>query len=141
MTDSSRARWRHTMVAVLCCVLTSMLARPAAAVTGNDWRKLPAAAKRAYVSGVVDTLADFGTAVRTLVPAGKLSASEKTLVDFDNCLRKTDRSSSQLVAIVDKYTNENPGERHARMSALVFEALRCKEGAADPRGPKPARGE
>ena len=36
-------------------------------------------------------------------------------------------SSSQLVAIVDKYIKDNVGQWHTRMSGLVFEALRCRD--------------
>ena len=35
------------------------------------------------------------------------------------------RPPSQLVAIVDKYIKDNPGQWHTRMSGLVFAALRC----------------
>jgi hypothetical protein len=132
MTDSTQTRLRWTVVAVLCCLLMSLIPSPAAAVTGNDWRRLSAAAKTAYVSGVVDTLMDFGAAVRSLVPAEKRSASDKTLVSFEGCIGKTPRFPSHLVAVVDKYVKENPAERYARMSALVFEALRCKSGTASP---------
>jgi hypothetical protein len=132
MTDSTQTRRRWIVVALLCCLLMSLIPSPAAAVTGNDWRRLSSAAKTAYVSGVVDTLMDFGAAVRSLVPAEKRSASEKTLVSFEDCVGKTPRLPRHLVAIVDRYVKENPAERYARMSALVFEALRCKSATATP---------
>ena len=102
----------------------------AAAMTGNEWRDLPVAARTSYVTGVVDNLVDFGAAVRSLVPAEKRTASEKMLVSFEECIAKTPRPPSQLVAIVDKYIKDNPGQWHTRMSGLVFEALRCRETAA-----------
>ena len=103
---------------------------PAVAMTGNEWRALPVAARTSYVTGVVDNLVDFGAAVRSLVPAEKRTASEKMLVSFEECIAKTPRPPSQLVAIVDKYIKDNPGQWHTRMSGLVFEALRCRETAA-----------
>jgi hypothetical protein len=130
MTDRVHTRWYCVAVVLFCCLLAPMLPSSAAAVTGNDWRALAASARTAYVSGVVDNLVDFGTAVRSLVPAEKRSGSEKMLVNFEDCIAKTPRPPSQLVAIVDKYVKENPGQWHARMSGLVFEALRCKDGAA-----------
>jgi hypothetical protein len=136
MTDSVHTRWHCLAIVMLCGLLAPMLPSSAAAVTGNDWRALPASAKTAYVSGVVDNLADFGTAVRSLVPAEKRSGTEKMLVSFEDCIAKTPRPPSQLVAIVDKYVKENPGQWHARMSGLVFEALRCKDGTAVSRGLK-----
>jgi len=133
MTVSVHTRWYCVAVILFCGLLAPPSAR---AVTGNDWRALPASAKTAYVSGVVDNFVDFGTAVRSLVPAEKRSGSEKMLVSFEDCIAKTPRPPSQLVAIVDKYLKENPAQWHVRMSGLVFEALRCKEGAPAPRGLK-----
>ena len=103
---------------------------PAGAVTGNDWRAMPPAARTSYVTGVVDNLLDFGSAIRSLVPAEKRTASEKMLVSFEDCVTRTPRPPSQLVAIVEKYVKDNPGQWHTRMSGLVFEALRCRDAAA-----------
>ena len=103
---------------------------PAAAMTGNEWRALPTAARASYVTGVVDNLVDFGAAVRSLVPAEKRTASEKMLVSFEECIVRTPRPPSQLMAIVDKYIKDNPAQWHGRMSGLVFEALRCRDASA-----------
>ena len=103
---------------------------PASAVSGNEWRALPMAARTSYVTGVVDNLVDFGAAVRSLVPAEKRTASEKMLVSFEECIVRTPRPPSQLVAIVDKYIKDNPTQWHGRMSGLVFEALRCRDANA-----------
>ena len=103
---------------------------PASAMTGNEWRALPTAARTSYVTGVVDNLVDFGAAVRSLVPAEKRTASEKMLVSFEECIVRTPRPPSQLVAIVDKYVKDNPAQWHGRMSGLVFEALRCRDSSA-----------
>ena len=103
---------------------------PASAMTGNEWRALPIAARTSYVTGVVDNLVDFGAAVRSLVPAEKRTASEKMLVSFEECIVRTPRPPSQLVAIVDKYVKDNPAQWHGRMSGLVFEALRCRDSSA-----------
>jgi len=105
---------------------------PAAAMTGSEWRALPMAARTSYVTGVVDNLVDFGAAVRSLVPAEKRTASEKMPVSFEECIVRTPRPPSQLVAIVDKYIKDNPAQWHTRMSGLVFEALRCKEPTGAP---------
>jgi hypothetical protein len=99
-------------------------------MTGNEWRALPMAVRTSYVTGVVDNLVDFGAAVRSLVPAEKRTASEKMLVSFEECIAKTPRPPSQLVAIVDKYIKDNPGQWHTRMSGLVFEALRCRDAGS-----------
>ena len=113
-------------------LLLGLLAWPchAAAMTGNEWRALPMAARTSYVTGVVDNLVDFGAAVRSLIPAEKRTASEKMLVSFEECIVRTPRPPSQLVAIVDKYIKDNPTQWHGRMSGLVFEALRCRDSGA-----------
>ena len=108
---------------------------PASAMTGNEWRALPTAARTSYVTGVVDNLVDFGAAVRSLVPAEKRTASEKMLVSFEECIVRTPRPPSQLVAIVDKYVKDNPAQWHGRMSGLVFEALRCHDASAGASAP------
>lgn len=132
MTDSAHTPWHRIAVVMLCGLLAPLLPSPASALTGNDWRGMPWASKSAYVSGVVDSLLDFGTAVRSLVPAEKRSATEKMLVSFEECIARTPRSTSQLVTLVVKYLNENPAQRQGKMSGLVFEALRCKDAAGAP---------
>ena len=132
MTDCAFTRWHCIAVVLSCCLLGPLWPSAAGAVTGNDWRALPAAAKTAYVTGVVDNLVDFGAAVRAIVPAEKRTASEKMLVSFEDCVVRTLRPPSQLVAIVDKYVKEHPTQWHVRMSGLVFEALRCKDAAVAP---------
>jgi Rap1a immunity proteins len=136
MTDRTFIRWPYAALILLCGFLAPFWPSSAGAVTGNDWRALPAAARASYVTGVVDNLVDFGAAVRSLVPAEKRTASEKMLVSFEDCIAKTPRPPSQLVAIVEKYVKDNPAQWHARMSGLVFEALRCKDAAGAP-GVKP----
>ena len=130
MTDHAFMRWPCLAVVLVCGLLASLLPSSASALTGNEWRALPAQARTTYVTGVVDNLMDFGAAIRSLVPAEKRTASEKMLISFDDCMAKTARPPSQLVAIVDKYVKEHPTQWHSRMSGLVFEALRCREAVA-----------
>lgn len=139
MTNCASPRWPCLALVLSCCLLALLWPPPAGAVTGNDWRALPASAKTAYVTGVVDNLVDVGAAVRSLVPPEKRTASEKLLVSFEDCVARTLRPPSQLVAIVDKYVKEHPTQWHGRMSGLVFEALRCKDAAVAP-GPRVAPG-
>ena len=136
MTVHALTRWQCVIVVLLGGFIAAALSpAPAAAVTGNDWRALPPAARTSYVTGVVDNLLDFGNAIRSLVPAEKRTASEKMLVGFEDCIARTQRPPSQLVAIVDKYLKDNPAQWHTRMSGLVFEALRCRDAPV----PSPAR--
>jgi len=129
MIESAHTRWPCRAV-LLGCLLVFLWSSWAGAVTGNDWRAMSAPARTAYVTGVVDNFVDVGTAIRTLVPAEKRTASEKMVVAFEECISHTPRPPSQLVAIVDKYIKDNPANWHGRMSGLVFEALRCRETPA-----------
>jgi hypothetical protein len=129
MTD--RARLRRLCFAVLL-LLAPLWPSSAAAMTGNDWRALPISARTSYVTGVVDNFTDVATAIKTLVPAEKRTASEKMLVAFQDCMARTARPPRQLTAVVDKYLRDNPARRHTRMSGLVFEALSCKDAAPSP---------
>jgi len=132
MTDRAFTRWQCVALVLFCGLLAPLWPSSAGAVTGNNWRALPASARTAYVTGVVDNLVDFGAAVRSLVPAEKRTGSEKMLVSFEDCIGRTPRPPSQLVAIVEKYVKDNPAQWHGRMSGLVFEALRCKDAATAP---------
>ena len=97
MTDRAFTRWPCRIVVLICALFAPLWPSAAGAVTGNDWRALPASARTAYVTGVVDNLADFGTAIRSLVPAEKRTASEKMLVSFEDCMAKTARPPSRCV--------------------------------------------
>jgi len=127
MIDCVRTRLSHHGWLLLLLFGLPLWPSPAAAMTGNEWRDLPVGARTSYVTGVVDNLVEFGAAVRSLVPAEKRTASEKMLVSFEECIARTPRPPSQLVAIVDKYIKDNPAQWHGRMSGLVFEALRCRD--------------
>jgi hypothetical protein len=126
MIDCAYAR-RLCFAVLLCSLLVLPWPSSAGAMSGNDWRALPVSARTSYVTGVVDNFADVATAIKTLVPADKRTASEKMLVSFEDCMAGTSRPPSQLVAIVDKYIKDNPARWHSRMSGLVFEALSCKD--------------
>src|SRR6266511_6447625 len=71
MTDRAFTRWQCVALVLFCALLAPLWPSSAGAVTGNDWRALPASARTSYVTGVVDNLVDFGAAVRSLVPAEK----------------------------------------------------------------------
>jgi len=108
---------------------------PAFAMTGNEWRALPMAARTSYVTGVVDNLVDFGAAVRSLVPAEKRTASEKMLVSFEECIVRTPRPPGQLVAIVDKYMGQSRAVERAHVRARVRGA-QLQTGRSGSRGPQ-----
>ena len=136
MTDCAHAR-RLCLAVLLSALLAPLWPSFAAAMTGNDWRVLPISARTSYVTGVVDNFTDVATAITTLVPAEKRTASEKMLVGFEDCMARTARPPSQLVAMVDKYLKDNPARWHTRMSGLVFDALSCKDTATpSPRKPE-----
>ncbi len=79
---------------------------------GNDYLKLPEAAKGAYVTGVVDGLLDARAA---------FGASKKRTAWLEDCV--VGMSSEQLAAIADKYLRENPGHWNWPMNDLVYSAM------------------
>lgn len=136
MTDRPFTSWPYVAIVLFSSLLAPLWPSSAGAVTANDWRGLPTTAKTAYVTAVVDNLVDFGMAIRSLVPPERRTASEKMLVSFEECVARSSRPPAQLLAIVEKYVKDNPGQWHARMSGLVFEALRCKDGVGTPAAKK-----
>ena len=78
---------------------------------GNDYLKLPEAAKGAYVTGVVDGLLD----------AQAFGAPKKRTAWLADCV--VGMSSEQLAAIADKYLGENPRKWNWPMNDLVYSAM------------------
>jgi hypothetical protein len=78
---------------------------------GNSYLKLSEAAKGPYVTGVVDGL----------LGAPMFNAPRKSTAWLEHCI--VGMSSEQLVAIVDKYLRENPGQWNWAMNVLVYSAM------------------
>lgn len=81
-------------------------------LTGNDYMKLSKDYKSLYIVAVIDGI--FIANDLLPKPAPHLSY----LINYTK-----DMESGQLVAIVDKWMNENPREWHQMMNALVVMAL------------------
>ena len=91
------------------------------AMSGNDWKQLRLGEQQAYVWGVVDTWTNFTQAIE---PSGKPSSSEvlKMFTDLTRCVRKG-LTYGQMVAIVQKYMENNPSQWHFAMASLVWTAI------------------
>jgi hypothetical protein len=97
-----------------------LLAGPAHAIEGGEWRRLPAAARSAYVMGIVDAwsgLVDVQTAL------GKNESGITVFADVVSCVRDRLLPDAQIVAIVERYVADNPGRSSTEMRDLVFAAL------------------
>ncbi|HXH84732.1 MAG TPA: hypothetical protein VNN07_17630 [Candidatus Tectomicrobia bacterium] len=100
--------------------LTLVLAAPADAMTGLEWRRLPPAERAAYVAGVVD--AWYGL----VVVQESLGARDRAITvfaDVVNCLRDRLLGTAQIVTAVERYVEGNPGLRGKEMPDIVYVAV------------------
>ncbi len=126
------------LVAALSCLLGSMLPQRVQALTGNDWQRFSSDAKFAYVAGTVDTFVGLGMIIRKNVSAERQSTNEKIILKFHDCVRRTPGPYDPIVAIVQKYMNENPGRSHKSMAESVWYAIQseCEKDALQSKGGK-----
>ena len=81
-------------------------------VSGNDYRGWSSTAKERYVIGLIEGM--------LLAPF--FGASKEQLSWLEECA--TGMTSSQIVAILDKYLDENPARWHEDMHALGYVAMK-----------------
>jgi membrane protein len=93
---------------------------PAAALTGTEWRHLPPPARDAYVTGVIDT---WRGVVAVQESVGGHDPGITVFAGVVACLRERLIAPAQVVASVERYTEENPGLRGKDMPDIVFAAL------------------
>lgn len=86
-------------------------------MTGNAYMSLSSNARHVYVMGVIDGM--------FFAPA--LGAPKTETQWIDGCASQME--SKQVQAIVDKWTQDNPGQWHNPMHALVHNAMKaaCKK--------------
>jgi hypothetical protein len=101
-----------TLLIVL--VLNSGFSMPANAafLDGNEYRQAPESLKMGYLTGIVD-------AIEGLSEWGFLTEAE--IVNMNTCTK--DMTPNQVVAIVDKYLENNPEIWHLTMASHVINAL------------------
>ncbi len=93
---------------------------PVPAMTGAEWRRLPEPSRAAYVVGVVDAWNGFVTVQESL---GTKEVAITVFGEVVSCLRDRLMPDSQIVALVEKYAADNPGQWSHDMPEIVFASL------------------
>lgn len=91
----------------------------AVVMSAREWRDWPAAMKRSYVWGVVDTWSDIPGVSRPVnerrrgaTPYVRLAASIGKTISYD-----------ELYAMVEKYVADHPAQLNADMTAIIWSAV------------------
>jgi Rap1a immunity proteins len=110
------ARAMNAFLITLCL----LFAVDAEAISGNDWKQIDPEEQRFYVVGVVDAWQHLEqVASRSVIPpSGAITVFTKIV----KCVEKG-MTYAQMVAIVQKYMENNPPKWHYGMTSLVWSAL------------------
>ena len=103
---------------------------PGIAMSGREWREWPAAMKRSYVWGVVDTWNNTPGVSR---PVNERRSNATPYVRLASRLGK-EVTYDQLYAVVEKFIADNPGQLHADMASIIWAAV---ENACSRQRPNP----
>ncbi len=109
-----------TSIRVIVACAGLLFARPAHAIDGAEWRRLPAPARAAYVTGTMDAWSGL---VNVQASLGKNEPAITVFSDIVACVRDRLLPYAQIVAIVERYVAENPGRSSTEMPDLIFAAL------------------
>jgi hypothetical protein len=104
----------------LAIVVLASVAAPAAAITGEEWQRLALPARTAYVTAIVDAWSSFALVKESL---GSPDAGITVFSELATCVRDRGITTAQVLALVEKYTESQPGLRGKDMPDIVFAAL------------------
>jgi hypothetical protein len=115
-------RWARPARAVpfALALASALVASPADAMTGAEWRRQPEAARRAYVDGVIDAWHGVVTVQESV---GTRDRGIAVFADVVNCLRDRLILPPQVFSAVERHVEENPGLAGKEMADLIFSAL------------------
>jgi hypothetical protein len=85
-------------------------------MSGNEWRDWPAAMKRSYVWGVIDTWSNIPEVPRFVNERRSYPTPSARLAD---CLGKS-MTYYQVYVLVEKFMADNPSQRHADMTRIIW---------------------
>jgi hypothetical protein len=105
------------VVAALAGVTT---AEPVAAITGEEWQRLAGPARTAYVTAIVDAWSSFALVKESL---GSPDAGITVFSEMATCVRDRGLTAAQVLTLVERYTDGQPGLRSKDMPDIVFAAL------------------
>ena len=109
---------RATGLAAL--VVLAAVATTASAMTGEEWRGLPPPARLAYVTAIVDAWNSFAIVKESL---GSADPGITVFTDLAMCLRDRGLGTPQVLGLVERYTEQQPGLRGKEMPDIVFAAV------------------
>ena len=109
-------------LAALALVITlpALAAGTVAAMTGEEWQGLPPTARAAYVTAIVDAWSSFAIVKESL---GSTDAGITVFTEMVACVRDRGLTPAHVLALVEKYTDGQPGLRGKDMPDVVFAAL------------------
>ncbi len=107
-------------VGALVAVVTVAPVAAGDVVSGAEWRRLPAPERAAYVAGIVDAWSGLALAQESL---GSRDQAITVYADVVGCVRDRLMPPPQILALVEKYAEDNPGLRNKDMPDIVFAAL------------------
>jgi hypothetical protein len=115
-----RSRQAYQLTAAAVAVALALAASPAAALTGAEWRRLPPAARDAYVLGIVEA---WNGVVMVQESLGGRDSGITVFAGIVTCLRERLLSPARIAAAVDSYVRDNPGLSGKEMPDVVFAVL------------------
>ena len=92
---------------------------PGVAMSGQEWREWPAAMKRSYVWGVIDTLSNTPGVSR---PVNERRSNATSYFRLASRLGKG-ITYDQLYAIVEKFIADHPAQLEADMASIIRAAV------------------
>ena len=113
---------RRIAAASLAAALCAAAAPSAEALTGNDWKNLPADSREAYVWGVADTWSAVRSLNKAPPVAEKPDRPTRMMIELAECVSRG-MTYGQISAIVEKYMIDNPGTWHSSMAYIIWIAV------------------
>jgi hypothetical protein len=89
-------------------------------LSGEEWLRLLPAARAAYVTGITDAWSGLALTQESL---GSRDQAITVFTEIVACVRDRSIPQAQVLALVEKYADDNPGLRTKDMPDLVFAAL------------------
>jgi hypothetical protein len=89
-------------------------------MSGDEWRRLPPSSRGAYVQGIVDAWTGLAAVQESL---GGRDVAITVFAALIACVRDRLMAPPQILALVERYAEDNPGLRGKEMADVVFAAL------------------
>ncbi len=94
-------------------------AAPTLAIDAAKWRELDEAARRGYVTAVVDTWSNFNA----LIKGDNRSHAEKTFADVVACIDQRKLGPDEIYAATVEYVERRTDRREFNMAAVTWSAV------------------